>query len=316
MWGVVAALIAAVTVVGLAWYQGDPQPRIERLVIATGVEGGVYHQYGEGIDAAARDEFPGAIVRVLTTQGSVENLRMVASGEADLAFTLADSAEAAMQGDPPFAAPQQLAAVARLYDNYMHLVVLNESPIKGVANLRGRRVYTGSKDSGTKLTADRLLEVAHLDTAVRLDRRDLNLQESVDALTAGQIDAFFFSGGLPTRAIAKLAKDEPIRLISLADHVGDLREQYPGFYAERTIPASTYGLADEVTTVGVPTMLVVPAEMTEATAHAVTCLLFTAKDTLVEAHPEARRLNLRAASSTSPVRLHPGAASCYREAKP
>jgi TRAP transporter TAXI family solute receptor len=307
---VVAALVAAVAVVGLTWSQRDPQPRIDRLVIATGLQGGVYHEYGQGISAAVRNAFPGAAVDVLVTHASQENLQMIADGRAALAFTLADSAELAMQRDLPF------KALARLYDNYMHLVVLEESQIQDLAGLGDRRVSTGAPESGTKLTADRLLTLAGLNPNMDIKREELDLEKSVDALTAREIDAFFFSGGLPTPEIKDLADARPIRLISLADQVSGLRG-HSRLYAERTIPASTYtGLTDAVPTVGVPTLLVVPAAMPDATAHAVTCLLFTAKDELVRAHPVAQRLNWRAASATSPIPLHPGAEQCYREAKP
>jgi TRAP transporter TAXI family solute receptor len=315
---VVAALVAAVAVVGLTWSQRDPQPRIDRLVVATGVDGGVYHTYGQAIGAAAREAFPGAAVDVRDTAGSVQNLRMIADGQADLAFTLADSAAAAIRGDPPFtAAPLPLAAVARLYDNYMHLVVLDESPVQDIAGLRGLRVSTGLEKSGTAVIADRLLELAGLQPDVDIDRKQLDLEGSVKALSERKIDAFFFSGGLPTQAIKELAGGaQSIRLIDLAEHVDGLRKRHGEFYAERTIPASTYGLPSEVATVGVPTLLVVPTAMPDATAHALTCLLFTAKDKLEQAHHEGQRLNRRAAIATYPVPLHRGAQRCYREAKP
>ena len=104
--------------------------------------------------------------------------------------------------------------------------------------------------------------------------------------------------------------------VDLAGFVPGLRTSYGDFYTERSIPATMYGLGRETATIGVPNFLVVREDMPEATAYALTRLLFTAKPTLVAAHPEALHLDQRAALDTFPLRLHPGAARYYREAKP
>jgi uncharacterized protein len=291
-----------------------PPPR-GPLRIATGGRGGVYYAYGEGLARVVRDHWGPAEVRVLATAASVENIRLVARGQADLAFTLADAAALGVEGRPPFPAPQPVQALARLYDNYVHLVVRADGPVRGLLDLRGRVVSTGAAQSGTELVAARLLGLAGIDPDRDITRHRLGVDESASALRGGRIDAFFWSGGLPTAAIAALARGAPIRLVDLAGHVGDLRERHGEFYTERTIPASAYGLDRAVSTIGVPNYLVVGAAMEEPVAHELTRLLFANAETLAAAHPEALRLNRRAAIGTWPVPLHPGAARYYREAK-
>jgi uncharacterized protein len=68
----------------------DPSYHPGPLRIATGGQGGVYYAYGQGIATAVRRYLPGLVPEVLTTAASVDNLRMVAGGQAELAFTLAD----------------------------------------------------------------------------------------------------------------------------------------------------------------------------------------------------------------------------------
>ena len=132
----------------------------------------------------------------------------------------------------------------------------------------------------------------------------------------GRLDAFFFSGGLPTAAIAELAATTVVRLVPLAEWVPRLRAAHGEFYEERTILASTYGLAGDTLTIGVPNLLVARSDMPVDVAYALTDLLFSAKATLVAAHPEAARLNRRAALETFPLALHPGAARWHRAMKP
>lgn len=286
-----------------------------RLVIATGGREGVYYAYGQGIAAVARERLPEARPQVISTGASVENLRLVGTGRADVAFTLADSAALAFEGRAPFGAREPVVALARLYENYTHLVVPADSDVRRLPDLKGRVVSVGAAGSGTELIATGVLTVGGVDPKEGVRVRRLQVGEAADALRSGRIDAFFFSGGLPTSAIAELARVMPIRLIDLSPYVEPLKRRYRAFYEERSILASTYGLAGQVRTIGVPNYLVVNASMPEERAYLLTRLLFTRRDDLVAAHPEALHLNRRSAVSTYPLPLHPGAMRYYREAK-
>jgi hypothetical protein len=291
-------------------------PPLRSLVIAAGGQGGVYYAYGQGIVTAAQAAYPNLRGEVRTTAASVENLRMVAAGEADVGFSLADSAALAVSGRAPFTRPEPLRALAWLYDNYTQLVVRADAPIRTVADLRGRAVSVGAPGSGTELIAARILAATGISPDKDLRQLHMDLGDSVAALRDGRIAAFFFSGGLPTPAITALAAETTIRLVDLDGFVPGLRASYGDFYEQRSIPATTYGLGKEVATIGVPNYLVVREQMPDNTAYALTRLLFTAKSTLVAAHPEALHLNPRAAVETLPLRLHPGAERYYRQAKP
>jgi uncharacterized protein len=282
-------------------------------MIATGGQGGVYYVYGHGIAGAVRAELPGMRPQVMATAASLDNLRLLAARKADVAFTLADSAALAVRGQSPFSAPQQIRALALLYDNYVHLVVRAGTAIRSLTDLRGRQVSVGASGSGTELIANRLVDLAGLSGAIT--RRRLGIAESAAALRAGQVDAFFFSGGLPTAAIADLARTDAIRLVDLSAYVASMRGRYGEFYFERSIPASTYGLGGETATIGVPNLLVVRADMDDDLAFRLTRLLFTERAALARAHPAARRLNARTGYATYPVELHPGAARYYRDTK-
>jgi len=309
------ALVALLLVAAAGCSGGSGYPP-GRMLIATGGHGGVYYVYGQGLANVIRADLPGLDAKVLVTAASVENLQLIASGGADAAFTLADSAAQAVGGKPPFSRPEPIRALARLYDNYVQLVVRADSPVRTLADLRGRRVSTGAAGSGTELIALRLLGVAGIDPNRGIRRQRLDIDDAARALRSGRLDAFFFSGGLPTAAIADLANSGNIRLVDLGAFVAPMREHYGEFYSDRSIPASAYkGLARDVPTIGVPNYLVVNAAMDDRVAYALTKLLFDERAALARAHPEALRLNRRAAIATYPVPLHPGAEQYYRQAK-
>ncbi|MCX4721855.1 TAXI family TRAP transporter solute-binding subunit [Streptomyces virginiae] len=286
------------------------------MAVATGNPGGVYAEYGAGYGEVISGRLPSASVRILRTGGSVDNLRQVDAGQARVGFALADAAADAVAGRPPFGRALRLVALAALYDNYVQLVVRADSPVQSVKALRGLRVSVGSDGSGTGLIADRILKVAGLSPEKDVTSLRLDVRESAAALAAGRIDAFFWSGGLPTGAITELRRGTAIRLVDLGDVVGELTQSYGELYTETTVPSVVYGAQSAVTTVSVPNFLVVRRDMPDSEAYWLTRLLFEGQPQLIRAHPEARRLDRRSAIATDPLELHPGAARWYREAHP
>jgi len=286
------------------------------LVIAAGEVSGVYYRYGLGLADAFGAELPGTAVTAAVTSGSVDNIERLAAGDAEVAFALADTAAEAAAGTGPFEAPVPLRAIARLYTNSVHVVVAAGSPAERVADLAGLRVSVGAPGSGTEVTALRMLEVAGVagDRAAATQR--LGVQESADALAAGELDAFFWSGGLPTEGIQDLVDTMPVRLLPTDDLLVGMRTDHGEYVVEQTIRASVYGLAADVPGIGVPNLLLVRSDLPDDLAEAITAALFAHQPDLVGAHPEARHLDQRSAITTTPVPLHPGAAACYRAAKP
>ena len=281
-----------------------------RLRIATGSTNAVYYTYGSAIARLVKRTLPKVQATVLVTAASQENVYLVLRGGAELAFTQADIA-----GAGNVDSPGQLASLARIYDDCVHLVVRDGTAIRSLADLSGRRVSVGAPGSGTGVTAARLLAVAGKSVADGVHTVQLGLDDSVAALRGGTIDAFFFSGGLPVLAIAKLAYVVSIQLVDLQQYVQPLRKSFGGYYADRVVPASTYAGIATTVTVGIPNYLVVRSMMPESLAYELTRLLFDGRSELAKAHPVGARLNPRSAINTPPLALHTGATRYYREAK-
>jgi hypothetical protein len=284
----------------------------ERLVIAAGGPGDVYRVLGDALAEAARQAWS-ARVDVVATRGSVDNLRLVAEGRADVGFATVDAAEIAVSGQQPFNAALPIQALARLYDDYLQVVTLAGSGIEGLPDLADRHVSVGATNSGTDILADRVLSAAGVSLGTRAN---VNPRTSAEALANGEIDAFFVAGGLPTPVVSTLADTEQVRLLTMPDLVDDLQAASGEYYQAGSIPAGTYGLGTEVATVTVANVLVVRQDLAEEFAYRLTELLFDAKPELVDAHEEARRLDHRSALATFPITLHAGAQRYYRATKP
>lgn len=286
------------------------------LVITAGESSGVYYPYALGLAAALSGALPDTEVSVADSGGSVQNLERLDQGSATIAFSLADSAALAVDGSAPFASALDLAAIARLYTNSIHVVVPADSPIETVADLAGKRISLGPAGSGTEVTARRMLAVSGVVADQTSTWTTLGLAESAQALRAGSIDAFFWSGGLPTPTIADLSAQLAIRLLATDDILEDMRADYGGFYVEQAIPDTAYGLDGDVSTIGIPNLLLVRADLPADLVRRITEVLFDSRPELIAAHPEARYLDRRAAITTAPVPLHPGARAYYQAAQP
>jgi TRAP transporter TAXI family solute receptor len=287
----------------------DGREPSRQIRIATGSPTAVYYAVGTAFAGVIEQDLPGTDASVLSTAASAENVQLINRGDAEIGFTQADVLIIQDQS------VTGLVALARVYDDLLHLVVRADSPIRTLTDLRGRRVSVGARGSGTVVTVGRLLTVAGLFGPGVLDRRELSLDDSVRALDSGEIDAFFFSGGLPVAGIQQLTKLGATRIVDLSKWAGDLRRRYSDVYVVRDVPTSAYQMP-AVATIAVPNLLVVSSQMDDDLAFDLTRLLLERRAALAAAHPAAERLDLRAAIATLPVPLHPGAARYYRSVKP
>ena len=315
----IAIAIAACLCAAIACSGGDRRSGSGSrfLSIATGGTGGVYYPYGGGIAKILNENLPGVRATAEVTAASVDNLKLIRDGRADVAFSLADTLADAVTGRGAFAGrPIPAASLAVLYSNYTHIVTLASSGVGSVADLRGKVVSTGSPGSGTELIAARLLRASGLDPDRDVTRQGLGVSESAGALKDGKIAAFFWSGGLPTAAVQDLAHTPgmSIRLIESASLLPAIQRDYGSLYFRLEVPAASYpGIEQPVPVVGVANVLVVNRNMPDDLAHDITRLLFEKQHDLAAIHPEARNLSLQTAVAGSPAEFHPGAVRLYRE---
>src|SRR5207302_3416796 len=249
---------------------GTPNFTGKSLNIVTGGTGAVYIVYGAGL-ADLLNKKLGTSASAQSTTASVDNMKLIRDGKADVAFTLADSAFDAINGTGPFVPPEKKVdakALAVLYSNLTHLVVKDSAGINGVTDLKGKRVSVGSAGSGTEIIANRTLEAYGLDANKDIQRERLGVQDSANALRDGKIDAFFFSGGLPVPAVLDLSTATKIKLLDLTDSIKKMADKYGPFYFSYKVPKTTYNTAADVTVSGVANLLVVPSNFDPTLAQA------------------------------------------------
>ena len=296
--------------------------------IGTGGEGGTYYPVGSLIALAltASPDNPacaegscGVSDLVTVAQlsgGSVANVEAIAKGSLEAALAQGDVVHWAYTGTGVFDGQtpnQRLRAIANLYPESMHLVALEDSGIRSVAELRGRRVSLDDRGSGTLVDARLVL------SAFGLAETDLQAQYvkpsvAMQRLSAGQLDAFFFVGGFPIRAVSELASTADIRLVPVSgDGARELLTQFP-FFSAGAIPAATYRGVGTTPTINVNAQLIVRADLGEDLVHEITRTLWE-KSTLrllAEGHPKGSLIKPEDALAGLSIPLHPGAKRYYR----
>jgi uncharacterized protein len=290
----------------------------QNISVATGGTGGVYYPMGGGVAAVLSKYVPGMQATAEVTGGSVDNLKLVGSGKPYIGFSMADAAQDAYKGEDKFKSGKiGVRTLMVLYPNRMHLVTVDGKPINKVADLKGKRISTGSPGSATEVMAFRILEAAHLDKDKDVKRERLGAAESVNAIKDGKIDAFFWVGGVPTAAVTDLANTPGMKLkmIDHAETVAPMNKKYGNLYIEDTIPKAVYkGMDHDNKQATVMNILVADQSMDDKTAYNIVKTIFEKKADIVAVHKEAENFKLEnQKTGASPVPYHPGALKYFAE---
>lgn len=321
--GALRGAAAGIVALGLLlWWLlplGD-EPPSGTITFSTGTPRGVYQEYATLLRTELDREMPGLKVRLRNSDGSQENVARVATGQADFAIAAADAVETYELNDGPGAA--RLRGVARLYDDYVQLVVPRDSRIASVADLRGKRVAIGPQDSGVRLIAGRVLKAAGIDPAKGIRPQSDGIDTAPDQLRRGAIDAFFWSGGLPTAGLTQLSDRYAFRFVPIGpDLVARLHATGGAtrYYRATNMPESAYPTVQQgstVPTIAVSNVLITRKDMDPTLTDWVTRTVIKSRDKIGHYVHSAQLVDLRTAIYTDPLVLHEGARRYYRSVKP
>ena len=298
---------------------GD-EPPTGTITFSTGTPLGVYQEYGKLLRTELDKDMPGLTVKLVNSDGSQENVARVATGHADFTIAAADAVETyEMDGKP---GASKLRGIARLYDDYVQLIVPRDSDIDSVADLRGKRVAIGPDRSGVRLIADRVLTAAGIDPKKGVEPVAAGIDTGPDLLKHGKIDAFFWSGGLPTDGLKDLAAQYSFRFVPIeATLVAKMHEQGDAtrYYRATNMPESAYPSIQRgatVPTIAVSNLLMTREDLNPRLTEWITKTVIKSRDGIGAHVHSAQLVDLRTAIYTDPLALHEGARRYYRSVKP
>jgi TRAP transporter TAXI family solute receptor len=308
------ALGGVVIAAGLAFAQAPAFFRI-----GTGGTAGTYYPIG-GLIANAISNPPQLVSTAVASNGSVANVNAIVGGAAESGFVQADVAYWAFSGTGVFQGKpkvEDLRSIANLYPESVHLVVRKAANVKGIADLKGKKVSLDEPGSGTLLNARAILAAFGV-TEKDIKSEFVKPNQAAELMKDGSLDAFFFTGGFPAAAISELASTgSGIDILPIAGpEVEKLQKDSP-FFATDEIPAGTYKDVGAVKTIAVGAHWVTSAKISPDTVYAVTKALWSDKSraTLDAGHAKGKAIRKETAlSGLQGVPLHPGAERFYKEA--
>jgi TRAP transporter TAXI family solute receptor len=314
-WTIMCTVLAAAVSLGIAVSARAEQRTF--LTLASGSPGGVYYPLGGGMAVAIEKTVPDLRCAAESTGASVENSRLVGSGNSDMGMVMGSVAHKALNGEKPFEKKFDVVALFQMYPAPEHIVTTANSGIKSIADLKGKKVSIDVPGSGCATMAAVILQEAGFDLKKDLTIANLSQSESVQALKDGVVDAVFFNFAYPGSAVMDLAATRDIVLIPMDKALADkLVKKYP-YYVQITIPRGTYSKVDrDVLCLGDSNVLIANRNMKEDVAYKVVKAIFSnvkeGQYALTNIHPIAAQLT-PANAVNSPLPLHPGAQKYFKE---
>jgi TRAP transporter TAXI family solute receptor len=259
---------------------------------------------------------------VQVTPGSVYNTQSVIAGDLDIALVQSAVQAAAVHGRGEWEAiPQKsLRSICSLFTGALMLIVPDDSPIRKLEDLAGKRVGVNIPGSGTNMNTDDLLDFDdHKEWAQSVERVRESTSNAIAMMAAGELDAVFINSGHPAEAVIRLIREsrQPLRFVPI-DNVQSFLRQYPS-YIPHYIPLKTYpGIANtaEVKTIGTPTTMVTTDAMPEEEGIRIAKTLYEGFDDLRALHPTFADINRSNIQAGLEAPLHKGCAQYFRAVGP
>ena len=251
-----------------------------------------------------------------TTPGSVYNIDALRSGELDFAIVQSDVQFAAYNGQGVWLghAFAELRSVMSLYPELVTVMARADTPIHSLADLRGRRVNVGSRDSGTRATWDAVQAELGWHGSEQVRPVELRTDATISALCNGAIDASLMIVGHPSAAVTAQRATCATNFVAVdGPAIDKLLRDHP-YYLRGSIRASD-GPVTEIPTFGVRATLVTSSSVDPRVVAVVAQELLTHLSELGALLPGLRGLASDRADNeqglTAP--LHPGAQLVYTE---
>jgi len=297
--------------------------------IGTGGVGGTYYPIGKAMARTISNPLnktdctpdpcgvPYLLAVAQTANGSVSNIEDVQTGKIESGLSQSDIAYWAQSGTGIFkdrGPYRDIAAIASLYQEDIHLVARKGSGIESVSDLRGRRVSLDDPGSGTLVDARVILDAFGVRES-EFEAQYVKAADAIKKMRAGELDAFFLVAGSPSKAITELSDENLITLVPIDGPVATMLTRENTFFSTTVIPSDSYHGIDAVRTLGVSALWIVNKKQSEDEVYEITKRFWRNLPEIqkMNLHPKLSKISLKSAFASMSVPLHPGALKFYRE---
>ncbi len=258
----------------------------------------------------------------MTSAGSSENIDMIDKGEVNFAIIQGLFGSMAWQGKGKYKGhpKKNLRSITMLWQNVEQFTIYKKfaktGNIMDLKNLYGKRFSIGSRNSGSRVSAETIMGALGIDYN-KMDIQYLGYSPSATSLQDGKIEGMNTPAGVPTSAVtnafATIGANKITVLEFNADELKKIDAKYP-VWSPFVIKAGTYpGQKKDIHTIAQPNLLVVTKDTPEETVYLLTKTIYENLPFLHSVHKATLAMSLQKAIDGLPMPLHPGAAKYYRE---
>lgn len=286
-----------------------------RISIATNPAGTLYYQLGGGF-AKLLNEKLGVQAIVQPYAGTSAYLPLIESGEVTMALSSTLDAGSAYRGEQGRSSMLKLRSLARMFPLRYALLVRKDSPIRKVADLRGRRVVLNFKANvGLNPLNHAVLATAGLTEKDVVPTDVAGIPQGVRGVVEGTTEGTWVAVGIPV--VKEAHASVGIRYVDLSGP--NFTEEFLGSRVRGLFPITVNPAANlpEVTgpiqVVGYDIFMMVSADMPAERARSILGALHEGFPGLQNDYPALRAGDVkRIASPTNTVPFHPAAVDYYR----
>jgi len=290
--------------------------------IVSGGTGGVWYPLGGAIGGVIGKNVPNTDATSEATTAAIDNLKLLAAGKAGMAFAYDYHAVWANDGKiQALGKKQPVRVVMGFYEQPLHIVTKEGTGIKSVMDLKKKRVSVGAPNSGTEEQADYVLKALGIDWNKDFTREKLGASESVAALKDGKIDAFFWSGAVPTSSIIDLATTPGLKMVLLpvgGETADRIMRANPAVFHKTVFAKGDYGGVDkDVEAIGITAVLTAMESFPADKMYQIVSAIFANTKEISAVWKDATKLtpekSIAQMTPDAIQYLHPGAQKFFKE---
>jgi TRAP transporter TAXI family solute receptor len=254
--------------------------------------------------------------------GGVVNVTRVGKGEAQMAFALTPYPEQGFKGETKnYPAPfknMRLIASNLGRPVTVAMVVLKDSPIKSLADLKGKRIVPGDRGWGTTELVEALMASSGMPIdKFKADGGTVSYTSITDrskALQDKNVDAIFIPAQVPFPDLMAVQQAAGIRVIGFpADAVDRTLAAMPGL-TKTTVSKGLYGvLEQDLPSPGFLQQMIVDAGLSDELVYRITKLWWEKIKDIHEIAPGLNQADVKIAMEHATIPFHPGALRYYKE---
>jgi TRAP transporter TAXI family solute receptor len=288
----------------------------EKMIsIGTAPAGGAWYGLGGALADVITKNVEGVTAVAEVTGAAIENVKLLGTHKIDIGFTISVIGQSGYEGKPPFKEKYTnlRTLVSSIQTGFLQIVVLKNSGLKYVDDLKGKRVAVGPAGHGSLKQLQEIFGVLGF-TFKDISPVYLPYEQSVTALGDRKVDAAVLYVAPPAPAIKEFSLTNDIDLLALKETSRETLVKKYGHYIPKTIRKGTYkGLDHDIQTVGTANIIMIDAGMDEALVYKITKAIFDNIEKFKAGHPSAKGFNLNDATKGSTVPFHPGAIKYFKE---